>query len=207
MAPVHRTSERGFTVVEVMVAVLLLTVGLVGTMQAFISSDGANLTTQRAQALSTAAEQELEQLRAMSYSSLALSSIPTATTDGNQPGDNSGDPSDPDYWISGANLLIPNDFAQETSGTLPTVASTGEVLIGGGTVPPGPVTLTSDGFTVTVYRFISWVNDTCVYGSQGDLCPGTEDAKRLTVAVVLDGGGVGESKPFWLTTIVANPAA
>jgi len=203
----HRTNEHGFTVVEVMVAVLLLTIGLVGTMQAFISSDGANLTSQRAQAVSTAAEQELEQLRAMSYNSLALSLLPTHTSDGNASGDNSGDPTDPDYWISGSNLLVPNSFAQETSGILATVASAGEVLIGGGSVSPGPVTLTSDGFTVTVYRFISWVNDSCVFGVLGDLCPGTEDAKRLTVAVVLTGGVVGEKKPFWLTTIVANPNA
>lgn len=206
MATRPRTGEQGYTLIEVMVAVLVLAVALMGTMQAFISSDHGNLETQETQAVSTAAEQALEQLRAMSYSSLALSSLPTGTGTGNPTGDNSGDPEDPDYWVSGTNLKIPNDFAQISSGLLSTVASTGEALIGGGTISPGPTTVSSDGFTVTIYRYVSWVVDTCLYGSL-NLCPGTQDAKRITVAAVLTGTGTSPPKPFWLSTTIANPNA
>jgi hypothetical protein len=75
-------------------------------------------------------------------------------------------------------------------------------------VNPGPVTENTAGFTASVYTFISWMNDSCVYLGI-DLCPGTKDAKRLTVAVVLEGVGadVGAGKPFWLSTVVANPSA
>jgi prepilin-type N-terminal cleavage/methylation domain-containing protein len=203
-----RTGEQGFSLIEVMVAVLVVAVALIGTMQAFISSDHGNLATQQTQAVSTAAEQALEQLRATSYNSLALSSFPIQTGSGNPTGDTSGDPEDPDYWVSGANLVIPNNFAQVTSGVLTTVASVGEALIGGGTINPGPVTVSSDGFNVTIYRYVTWVVDSCLLGSI-NLCPGTEDAKRITVAAVLDGTGTGTSvpKPFWLTTIIANPDA
>jgi type II secretory pathway pseudopilin PulG len=202
-----RHGQAGFTTLEVLVAVILVTVGLVGTLEAFISADQVNIKTEEAQALSTAAEQTLEQLRALTYNGLALSSLPTHSGDGNGSGDQSGDPTDPDYWISGADLLIPTNFEQEASGILTGVAGTGEVLITGGSVSPGPVTVTSDGFTVSVYRFISWVNDSCVFGVLGDLCPGSEDAKRVTVAAVLDGTDAAKEKPFWLSTIIANPDA
>jgi prepilin-type N-terminal cleavage/methylation domain-containing protein len=208
MSTSKRTGEQGFTIIEVMVAVLVVAVALVGTLQAFISSDHGNLATQETQAVSTAAEQALEQLRAMSYTSIALSSIPIQTGSGNPVGDTSGDPEDPDYWVSGTNLLIPNNFSQETSGILSTVASAGEALIGGGSISPGPVTVSSDGFSVTIYRYVTWVVDSCLLGSL-NLCPGIQDAKRITVAAVLTGTGTGTSapKPFWLSTIIANPTA
>src|ERR1700685_4541029 len=82
-----RNNEHGFGVIEVLVAVLLLAFGIVGTLQAFISSDHANLATQRAQAISTAAEQALEQMRAITYSSLGLSSLPPHTRGGDGTGD------------------------------------------------------------------------------------------------------------------------
>jgi prepilin-type N-terminal cleavage/methylation domain-containing protein len=206
MAKRTRTREQGFTIVEVMVAILVVAVALVGTLQAFISSDHGNLATQETQAVSTAAEQAVEQLRAMSYNSLALSSFPIQTGSGILTGDASGDPEDPDYWVSGTNLQIPNNFAQVASGVLSTVASAGEALIGGGTINPGPVTVSSDGFNVTIYRYVTWVVDSCFLGGI-NLCPSIEDAKRITVAAVLDGTGSNLPKPFWLTTIVANPDA
>ena len=196
-----RRDERGFGMVEVLAAILLIAVGIVGTLQSFISGDHANLATQRAQAVSTAAEQALEQMRAMSYTSIALSGLPVGSGTGNPSGDNSGDPEEGDYWVSGSYLKIPNNFASISSGLLQTVSTTGEALITGGTVNPGPSTVSSDGFTVTIYRFVTWITDTCLFGSL-NLCPGADVAKRLTVAAVVSG-----QKPFWLTTVLANPDA
>jgi prepilin-type N-terminal cleavage/methylation domain-containing protein len=201
--PKLRHDQNGFGMIEVLAAILLVAIGIVGTLQAFISSDHANLATQRAQAVSTAAEQALEQMRATTYNSLALSALPVGSGTGNPSGDNSGDPLNPDYWVSGGDLKIPNNFAQTASGLLQTVATVGESLISGGTINPGPSTVTSDGFTVTIYRYVTWLQDSCLFGAL-NLCPGIDDAKRLTVAAVLSGGNL---KPFWLTTIVANPNA
>jgi prepilin-type N-terminal cleavage/methylation domain-containing protein len=199
--------ESGLTLIEVMIAILIITVGLVGALDALISSSKLSVTSQRVQATATAAEQTMEQLRAMNYSSLALSSLPTQSSSGNPAGDTSGNPLDPDYWVSGSNLLIVSNFNQETSATLSDVSSSGEPLVGGGSVSPGPVSVSSDGFTVSVYTFITWVADNCVFLGV-NLCPGTENAKRVTVAAVIqNGGGIGAQKPFWLSTIVPNPNA
>jgi type II secretory pathway pseudopilin PulG len=202
-----RRDEQGIGMIEVLAAILLLAIGIVGTLQAFISGDHANLATQRAQAVSTAAEAALEQVRATSYNNIALSSIPVGSggITGNPSGDNSNDPENPLYWVSSGYLKIPNSFAQTTSGLLQTVASTGESLIGGGSISPGPSTVSSDGFTVTIYRFVTWFQDTCDFGTPiVNLCPGIDVAKRLTVAAVISGSNL---KPFWITTIVANPNA
>jgi Tfp pilus assembly protein PilV len=213
MTTPHRAMRRiardndGMSVIEVLIAVLLLTVGLLAVLYGLVASNHLNLTTQRVQATATAAENAMEQLRATPYNSLGLSSLPTHTSDGNASSDKSGNPTDPDYWVSGTNLLVVANYNQESSAALSGVSTSGEAMIGGGTVNPGPAHVASDGFTVYVYTFISWVNDSCVYLAV-NLCPGGEDAKRVTVAAVLDGGGgVGADKPFWLSTVVANPDA
>jgi prepilin-type N-terminal cleavage/methylation domain-containing protein len=199
--------QAGFTLIEVLIAILITTVGLVGTLDALISSNKLSLTTERVQATATAAEQTMEQLRGMNYGSLALSALPLHSSTGDSPTDTSGDPSDPDYWVSGSYLDVVNDFNQETSTILADVANVGEALVTGGTVNPGPVTVTSDGFSVNVYTYITYVTDNCVYLGV-NLCPGAENAKRLTVAAVINGGGgTGADKPFWLSTVVPNPSA
>lgn len=207
MVSMTHGNERGFGIIEVVAAMLLVVIGVLGTFTAFISSDHANLTMQREQAVSTAAEQAMEQLRSMTYANLALSSLPSTSSAGNPSGDNSKDPLDPDYWVSGSNLFIPASFSQESTTPLTNVASTGEALISGGTVAPGPTAVTSDGFTVDIYRYITWFNDTCTYGIT-NLCSSVDDAKRVTVAAVLaNQTGTTDMKPVWLTTIVANPKA
>jgi predicted ribosomally synthesized peptide with SipW-like signal peptide len=198
--------EQGSLLLEVVLAVFVLAVGLLATLAALNDSDHLNATTQRQQAAATIAEQQMEQLRSMSYASLGLSSVPVHATDGNGTGDTSGNPINPFYWVSGSNLLIEQNWNSESSTTSAGTSSSGEALISGGTISPGPDAVTANGYTATVYRFVSWVNDTCSLNST-DLCPSTQDAKRVTVAVVLGTGGGGTAKPAWLDSIVANPAA
>ncbi len=199
-------AEQGFLLLEVMVAMFVLCVGLLATLAVFDDSNHLGSTTQRQQVATSVAEQAMEALRADSYASLALSSpLPSHTSDGNPSGDTSGNPSDPDYWVSGSNLLIPTTWSSETSSTLSGVSKTGEALVSGGSISP-QTTSTVNGYTATVYQFVTWVNDQCKYLGV-DLCPGSEDAKRVTVAVVLGGSGTGVGKPVWLSTVVADPDA
>lgn len=199
--------EDGFTLIEVLVAALLMVVGIVATLQMFTTSSHITLTAQREQAAMTAAEQAMEQIRALPYASMALATpLPSHESDGNATGDSSGNPTDPNYWVNstGSTLKIPSNFSSEASSTL----SSGETLISGGSVSPGPSSVSSNGYTVKVYRYITWVNDVCTYLSS-DLCSGTQDAKRITVAAVISGtqASVGVQKPVWLTTVAVDPNA
>lgn len=212
--------QDGFTLIEALVAMAILVTGLLSTFVALNASSHLTLTTQREQAAMTAAEQQMEQLRAMTYANLALSYAPSHSADGNAATDTSGNPSNPDYWVSSSasNLLIPSNFNSESSGTLSGVPSSGEPFVtSSGGVSPGPVTVSSDGFTATVYRFITWEKESCIdiatitglctlFNASEDALL-NEDAKRITVAVVIGSGGNGVSKPVWLTTLVGDPQA
>lgn len=103
-----------------------------------------------------------------------------------------------------------------------------------GCVPPSPVSFTSGTTSGTYYRYVTWRDDTCVVGLPANLgnlvanltsvvsslvnsignqvntnlnvfCATTRDAKRITVAVVLDDASdYGPHKPTWISTIQTN---
>jgi hypothetical protein len=51
---------------------------------------------------------------------------------------------------------------------------------------------------------VTWRNENCPFA----LCDGTQNTKRLTVAVALDAESTGERRsPFWFSTVVADPDA
>lgn len=180
---------------------VVLLSGMLATFTTFNSASHGTLTAQREQVAMTAAEQQMETLRAWLYTDLGLKSLPVQTGDGNAPTDHSGNPANPNYWVRGLNLFVPTDFNQETS------PATGEPLV---TTIAGAAksdTISVGGYTASIYRYISSVTDTCPPPALVPICTSvTPDAKRITVAVVLNPGvGVGVLKPVWLSTGVAAP--
>lgn len=206
-------NEDGIAVIEVLVAIVLLTIGIIATFQTLDSTAHLTLTTQREQAAMTLAEQTMENIRSNKYSVIALSAAPSGSLglDGNSTGDTSGNPSNPNYWVntSGTAMTIPVNFNQETSGTLSGVSASGESFVTSATstITPKSTSVSTDGYTATVYRYVTYVNDTCTYGGS-DKCSSTTDAKRITVAVVLNSSTTtGVQKPVWLSSVIANPSA
>ena len=126
-----------------------------------------------------------------------------AQSHGNPAGDTSTNPTNPRYYVSGTNLLIKTNYRDWTSGTVAGVAAGGEQMVSGGDVAPGPDTFSANGRSGKIYRFVSWRDENC----SGNRCPGTQDSKRVTVAVVLDAARGGPSKPLWFSSIVNNPDA
>lgn len=197
--------QDGFTLVEVLAAAIVLVVGLLGLFTALDSSSHLNTTVQRQSAVTAQAERAVEAMRALPYGSLGLTATPGTSTD----------TASPAHWVDGGRLEIVRDFNNAASTTLPGTPTAGESFVTGGPVDPAAQRFTVGGLSGSLYRYVTWVDESCplVAGLGGlgaalDACPGAQDAKRIVVAAVLDSSaGVGALKPVWITTYAADPKA
>ncbi len=170
--PFHR--EDGFTIIEVMVAALVLVVGAFAT---FSVLRVAVVNTQRAKASQVAldrAQQELETLRSLANSELALTATPP----------HSSSEFSPNLRVSGGEFAL----TRSPVGNYRKMAVNGGELYGGsfistGKVSPGPTPFTSGDVSGDIYRYVVWRNDTSCPEAT---CPGTQDYKQIVVAVKLD---------------------
>jgi len=80
---VRRVSDRGFTVMEVIVASFLFTVGLLATAQLVIVATGQVALSRHQSDAATLAAQTLEQYRDIAFASLTAGTRNTSTTVGN----------------------------------------------------------------------------------------------------------------------------
>jgi len=166
--------ESGFTIVEVLVAILILAIG---AMTTFTLLSAATRNAQRAKASQVAleyAEQELELLRNMENKKLALIAAP----------EHESNPLSPN------NRITNGTFALERApiGDYRNLVVNGGSLYGGdevkgGIVSPGPTPFASGDVSGEVYRYIVWRNDEKCSESA---CPGKQDYKQIVVAVKLD---------------------
>jgi type II secretory pathway pseudopilin PulG len=168
-----RAREAGFTIVEVIVAALVL---VMGSMATFGLLSAATKNTQRAKASQVAlnrAQEEIEKLRSLSDEQLAMTAAAPP----------SADSLNPDYRVSGGSFAL----TREPRGNYATMVVNGGSLYGGGNVKggivnPGPIPFTSGDVSGKIYRYVLWQNDTAC----GASCPGEQDFKRIVVAVKLD---------------------
>jgi hypothetical protein len=152
-------SEDGFTLVEIVVALGILTTVAVG----FMMSAGIGFRTvavaRQREIASELASARLEHLRNVPFEQVALSSAPT----------HDSDPEHPDYWVSS-----PNPTHYDISGgdgqweELIIDAANGDVLN-----VEDPVTVGST--VMEIYQYATWVDDATIAG--------THDYRRVTVVV------------------------
>jgi len=171
--------EGGFTIVEMVVAALILSVGALTT---FGLLSTATKNTQRAKATQVAlnrAQQELEAMRSLTEDQLALTRTPPHATS----------PLNPNYRVNDSNATFallrhpPSDYATMVVEGAPLY---GGGFIAGGVVVPGPTPFTSGDVSGDVYRYVVWRDDAnCLPAT----CPGTQDYKQIVVAVKLDTPG------------------
>ncbi len=166
--------EGGFTMIEVIVATLVLVMGAFAT---FGVLRVAVVNTHRAKATQVAldrAQQEIEALRSLSNEELALTVTPPHSTN----------VLNPDNRVSGGEFAL----TRSPVGNYRKLVVNGGELYGGGfisvgKVSPGPTQFTTGDVKGQVYRYIVWRNDTSCPEST---CPGTQDYKQIVVAVKLD---------------------
>lgn len=166
--------EDGFTLVEVLVATMIL---VAGSFAAFGLLRAATLNTQRAKATQVAlnlAQQELEKLRGIPDEQLALEVPP----------EHSSNPKSPEYRVNTSEGKFA--LSREPLGNYGILVENGDKLYGtdieirNGKVNPGPTSFTSGNVSGQIYRYVVWRNDT---GCPDSICPGPEDYKQVVVAV------------------------
>jgi Tfp pilus assembly protein PilE len=168
--------ESGFTIVEVLVAALILTIAAFTTF-GLLSAAAKN--TERAKATQVAldrAQQEVEALRSLSSKELALTVSPGPSADDLNPG----------YRVNagaGTYALSRLPAAEYEKMVVNGGSLYGGGAVEGGVVNPGPIPFSSGEVHGEVYRYVVWRNDErCPEAS----CPGTQDYKQIVVAVKLD---------------------
>ena len=194
--PARRLSaEDGFTLVELIVAAMILAVGvfaLAGTL------DSSRHETSAAEAQAAAAlvgQRELERLSAQPYATIALAASPGTA----------GVQTDPRYWVPAscpAGVASPC-YQWDESGTA-TASNTEPLAIDAANADAtaNPQTWTTpapnggDRLSGTLYRFVTWAKDAACGGTCG---PGY---KRVTVAVTVANSALAH--PVVLSTLVGN---
>lgn len=177
----RRPSEReaGFTIVEVLVAAVILTIGALTT---FALLSAANRNTDRAKASQVAlnlAQQELEALRSMTNEELALTTYPP----------HSSDALEPDYRVSSSGSTFAT--VREPRSSYRSLVVNGREIEGeSGEFVEGGVVVPSESFdsgdvSGTIHRYVLWRNDEAC----GSACPTSQDYKQVVVAVKLDTPG------------------
>jgi prepilin-type N-terminal cleavage/methylation domain-containing protein len=192
-------AEAGFTLVEVLVAIVILAVGAIAVVSTFDSSRKLTTDAEIRDVAATLARGEIERLESLSWSNIALAAAPTK---------NSGaTTTDPTYYISttGCPGSAASCYQWDSSST----SSREAFVINASTTDTtaNPKTWeeaisTSNGsvrVSGSMYRFITWVNDSLCKAAA---CSGSEDYKRLTVAVTSS----RLKSPVTLSTLWVNPA-
>jgi len=181
------------TLIEVVVAMLLLVIGGLAVVAVVNAGTRNSFRTEQRQVVVNRMEQELELIKQLPFDQLALPSVPV----------HADDPTDPNARVSGTQFDL-------GGGTMAPLVYNGSSLAGGGSVAggqvaTGPVPFSTGDVKGQLHRYVAWVNDlTCSEA----LCPGAQDLKRVVVAVRLDATAVGGDAVYQeIHTDVADPEA
>jgi prepilin-type N-terminal cleavage/methylation domain-containing protein len=170
-------SQSGFSLIELLVAILLTTVGVMAIVSTFDYSRKLVTTAEKNEVIAHKAEAEMEKVLAIQYDKIALTAAPSASTN----------PDNPDYYLSGTSYR----WDQGTTGP-----QSDQLVIDSAN---GAVTHVSNWddqvvrLSGSVYRYV-----TQVPGSSGN-------AKRVTIVVTVNGRDL--KKGVMVSSIVTNPDA
>src|ERR671916_306065 len=156
--------EDGFTMVELLMAIMVLAVGMVALISSFDHSRDLVSVAEKTEVASHRAQRELERIVSMPYPSVAHPSSP-----GSSPSS-----ADPAFYVSGTGYQYDQGSTGPQSETL--------AVVPGGSIgaSPGSWTDSETRLTGRIQSFITWTGAYCTTDR-------TRCAKRVTVAVTVDG--------------------
>jgi prepilin-type N-terminal cleavage/methylation domain-containing protein len=168
--------DAGFTIIEVLVAALILVIASMTTFTLLSSATKNAVRAKGTQVALDRAQQEVEKLRSLTNKELAMTSAPQFKASALDPGNrvNAG---------TGSFALRRSPRSEYETMVYNGRSLWGGGEVAGGVVNSGPVPFSSGDVSGKVYRYIVWRNDERCSEA---LCPGPEDYKQIVVAVKLD---------------------
>ncbi len=183
--------EHGYTLVEIMIAMALMSVGVAATLRVFGASGRTAQAAQRDNVATQKAQAAVDLLSTTPYNKLGLTSAPAS----------SADPLDPGYRVSGTALTVKPGLTE----TFVLWSDPGQA---GATVSPAAEAFTvgtgTSAISGHIYRYVTWRDESCPTG----ICDGAQNTKRITVAVTISGNGtIPAGTPIWVSKVVPDPQA
>lgn len=198
-------AEDGLTLIELLVTILVLTVGIVGLLGAFTSARKLTFLSERRTSAAHRAQLEIERLQTLTYGELAMSSEPlheepkSSETEAEKEKFRA---EHPDYYVKAGS---PPEY-QYGAGS----SETGKLATPGGVISPKPAGRPCSekigscewgegNLKGNVYDFVTWQKDPS--------CKNLETSyKRLTVVVTVTVPSSSRAvAPTRVSTLVANP--
>ena len=176
--------------IELLIAMALTAVGVAATLGVFGAAGRTTVISQNTEVGAQQAQAELDRLSKLKYGELALTSTPVA----------SANVKNPNYRVSGSNFNVRTGVTE----ALVTTAGDGATA----KVDPGPTDFAvgQNGSTITgkIYRYVTWRDENC----PATICDGTQNTKRVIVAVSLDPvANTVQRNPLWFSTVISDPSA
>lgn len=188
--------------IEVIVAAFLVAGAAMSIVGSLDASRNLTSSSERVEAATHVAQQELERILALGYEEIAMEAPgPQHVDDLDHPryhvqdADDEGDP--PTYrWNHAAGAGEPHTepLVLRDPGADPAPAVGSE-----------PSAWDDGRLSGEVHRFVTWVDDASCPSDPDDLCPGGNDYKRVTVAVTID-GEERPRKPILIAALARDPS-
>ena len=186
-------AQSGFTIVEVMVAALVILTALGVVVTTAVKIRGLSTTGETKGVATTIAQQELDRLRSLGWEQLQMNGTPTASGTTVHP---ERDPLSSTY-LSGTSYR-PSATAQLQPLVIGAAPASGETDLR--SVDYNPTHWVSGRVEGDLYRFVTAGDD-----SNCTSCPSTDDYRRLTVAVTVTKPVGAIANPIIVSTEFANP--
>jgi type II secretory pathway pseudopilin PulG len=186
--------QSGFTTIELLLAMMVLTVGVISVVGTLDVSRRATTYSEMKEAASHMAEQQMEELRALDYCELAL--------DGNIVPSSSSDAGNPAHYLEGGGTKYrwdQRDDAPASHIAEPVVidATDGEV--------ESTAEAWNDGRVHgQIYRYVTCATTATGTAAACDSGPDTSAYKRVIVAVTVE-NPMGPNMPIMASTLVSDP--
>jgi len=192
--------ERGFAMIEVVVAIMLLAIAASGLLGAFDATRREASYSEKQTTGAAIADEEVQRITALPWNKIAMKSGTWSPE--------SSSPTDPTSYLSTAECDTADSlpsyspcYQYDWTGTAKEPLVTSSTEYDETADPSSFETLTaSKGARITgkVYRYITWADDA---KCETKACDGAADYKRITVAVVV----TGLKTPVLLSSLYVNP--